>query len=70
MFVGVRMQIKMQRQNPWLTVKSVIRKNIRHMNVGPEPQRYLNLKDTTRTTRRMDIEIFIVDLCLRGHQTR
>ena len=40
------------------------------MNVGPEPQRYPNLKDTTTTARSMDIEHLNADLRLHGHQTR
>ena len=47
-----------------------INKDIRHMNVGPEPKIYLNLKDTSTTVRSMDIEHLNVDLNLYGHQTR
>ena len=65
MSIGVRMQIRMQSQNPWLTVKSAISKDIRHINIGLEAQRYLNLKDTTTTTRSMDIEHLSVDLSPR-----
>ena len=67
---GVRMLIKMQSQNTWLTMKNAIYKDIRHMNARPEPQRYLNLKDTTTTSRSMDIEHLNVDRSLHGHQTR
>ena len=70
MSTGVRMLIRMQSQNPWLTVKNAINKDIRHMNVGLEPQRYLNLKDIATNTRSMDIEHLNVDLSLLGHQTR
>ena len=70
MFVGVRMLIRMQSQNPWLIVKSAISKDIGHMNVEPEPQRYLNLKDIAITVRSMDIEHLNIDLSLHGHQTR
>ena len=54
----------------WLTITSVTNKDIKHMNVGLEPQRYLNLKDTTTTTRSMDIEHLNVDLSLHRHQAR
>ena len=65
MSIGVRMQS----QNPWLTVKSAISKDIRHMNVGPESRRYPNLKDTTTTVRSMDIEHLNANPSLHGHQT-
>ena len=68
--IGVRMLITMQSQNPWLTVKSAISKDIRHMNVGPKPQRDLNLKKITTSARSMDIEHLNADLSLHGHQTR
>ena len=45
------------------------RKDIKHMNVGLEPQRYPNLKDTATTTRSMDIEHLSEDLSLHEHQT-
>ena len=67
MSVGGRMLIRMQSQKPWITIKSEISKDIRHMNVGPEPQRYLNLKDTMTAARSMGIEHLNVDLSLRGH---
>ena len=57
MFVGARMLIRMQSQSLWLIVTSATNKDIRHMNVGLEPQKYLNLKDTTTTIRSMDIEL-------------
>ena len=69
MSVGVRMLIKMQSQNPWLIVKNAINKDIKHMNVGPKPQRYLNLKDIATILKSMDIENLNVDLSLHGHQT-
>ena len=65
MFVGVRMQ----RKNLWLTIKSAKSKDIRHMNVGPKPPRYPNLKDTTTTVRSMDIEHLNVNPRLHGQQT-
>ena len=58
MFVGVRIQIKMQS------------KDIRHMNVGLESQRYPNLKENSTTIRSMDIEHLNADPSLHGHQTR
>ena len=70
MFVGARMLIKMQSQSLWLTVTSATNKVIRHINAGPEPQMYLNLKDTTTTIRIMDIEHLNVYLIPHGHQTR
>ena len=70
MSVGARMLIRMQSQNPWLTIKSATNKDIRHMNVEQEPQRYLSLKDTTTTTRSMDIEHLNVGLSFHGHQIR
>ena len=56
MFVGERMQMRMKNQNPWHTIKSARNKDIKHMNVGPESQRYLSLKDTATTIISMDIE--------------
>ena len=67
MFVGVRMQIRIQRHYPWLTVKSAKSKDIRHMNVGPKSQRHLNLKDTTIA---INVEHLNADPSLQGHQTR
>ena len=67
MFARVRMKIKMQRQNLLLIVKSVKRKDIRHMNVGPESQRYPNLKDTAITIKSMDIEHLNADPRLHGN---
>ena len=64
------MQIRMQSQNPWLTTKNAIRKDIRHMNVGLEQQRYQNLKDIATTVKSMDIEHLNVGLSQRGYQTR
>ena len=60
----------MQRQNPWLTIKSATKKDIRHMNVGLGPQRYQNLKDIATTAKSMDIENLNADISLHGHQTR
>ena len=70
MFVGARMLIRMQSQSLWLTITSATNKDIRHMNDGPEPQKYLNLKDASTTTRSMDIDYLSVDLSPHGHQTR
>ena len=70
MFLGARMLIRMQSQNPWLTIKNAINKDIKYMNAGPKSQKYLNLKDTATTTRSMDIENLNVDPSLHGHQTR
>ena len=70
MFVGVRMQIKMQSQNPWLNVKSAKTKDIKQMNAGPKLQNYPNLKDIATTVRSMEIEHLNVDPSLHGHQTR
>ena len=70
MFVESTMLIRMQSQSLWLTVTSATNKVIRHMNVGLEPQMYLNLKDTATTIKSMDIEHLNVDLSLLGHQTR
>ena len=64
------MQMRMQRQNPWHTIKSARRKDIKHMNVGRKSQRHQNLKDTIITVRSMDIEHLNVDPRLHGHQTR
>ena len=70
MSTGVRMLIRMQSQNPWFTIKSAISKDIRHMNVGLEPQRYQNLKDIATITKSMDTKHLNADLSLHGHQTR
>ena len=56
MFARARMLIKMKSQSLWLTATSATNKVIKHMNVGPEPQMYLNLKETTTTVKSMDIE--------------
>ena len=68
--IGSRMLIRMQSQNPWLTITNATNKDIRHMNAGPELQKHLNLKDTTTTARSMEIEHLNADLSLHGHQTR
>ena len=70
MFVGVSMQMRMQRQNPWHTVKSARSKDIKHMNAGPESQRHQNLKDTITTIRSMDKEPLNADPSPHGHQIR
>ena len=69
-FVGARMLIRMQRQSLWLTITSATNKAIRHMNVGPEPQVYLNLKDTATTIKSMDIGPLSANPSPHAHQTR
>ena len=70
MFAGVRMQMTMQRQNSWHTVKNARSKDIKHKNVGPKSQGHQNLKDTITTIRSMDIEHLNADPRLHGHKTR
>ena len=70
MFVGSIMLIRMQCQSMWLTIRNAIDKDIKHMNVRPELQKYLNLKEIATTIRSMDIEHLNADPSLHGHQTR
>ena len=64
------MLIRMQSQNPWLTITNATNKDIRHMNDGPKLQKHLNLNDIAITTKSMDIEHLSADLSLHGYQTR
>ena len=61
---------RIQRQNPWPTIKNERSKDIRHMNVGLESQRHPNLKHTAITIRSMDTEHLNADPRLHEHQTR
>ena len=69
MFVGEKLLIRMQSQSLWLTITSATNKVIRHMNVGLEPQMYLNLKETATIIKSIDIKNLNVDPSPQGHQT-
>ena len=63
------MLISMKNLKTWVTIISVIGKDIRHMNVRQEPCMHQDLKVTATIVRSMDIEHLNVDPSLHGHQT-
>ena len=67
MCVGARMPISMTNLKIWVTVKSAIRKDVKHMNVGLKPLGHQDLKVTATIVRSIDIEHLNVDPSLYGH---
>ena len=62
------MQIIVLSRNSRVTIISAIRKDIKHMNVGPRPPMVGDLKVNVRTIKSMDTMHMNVDLSLNGHQ--
>ena len=68
MCAGARMLISMINLKTWVIVTSAKSKVIKNVTVGLKPSEYHDLKVTTTTVRRMDIEPLSADLSPCGHQ--
>ena len=68
MFAGARIIINMTNLKIWVTIINVISKVIKHMTTRLEPLGHQDFKDTSTTTRSMDIEPLNANPSLCGHQ--